>query len=344
MDTNGFREQLSDYVENRLSAADRAAVDAHLLGSADARAELAALRAVLRDLGEWGAAPAPDAPMFFRDNVLSAVERTGTRRGGWLGEKSPSLLERWFPNAGRLALAAGFGGIAAVGGFLLANGRTANQTSGAPIVGTVLPPTARLPNVLPYAGEVAASDPADAAPRFVISAGRTLTPDAHPVCDLTFWLENATQGSARFALAGSGAPEPLKSVALTAHGAQTLRVPLDGIAAPGSLAVSVHWTAVGSAHDRFVFVPVGASSVSVGANPAAFTLAEMPLVSALKEMTARTGVPATLDDVPNAANLRVTLSANGTESASVALRRALAPLHLTVSRSPGGVLVSAAKP
>jgi len=66
----------------------------------------------------------------------------------------------------------------------------------------------------------------------------------------------------------------------------------------------------------------------------------MPLLDALREVTVRTGVPITVEDVANMDTIRVAFSANGKESVSVALRRGLSSYGLRVSRSPAGILIT----
>jgi hypothetical protein len=199
---------------------------------------------------------------------------------------------------------------------------------------------------------VVESDAVEATPRFVISTGRTLTPDASHVCEFTFWLENARQGSARFTVlndgnnVGTSEAQTFRYIGLSDKTAQTLRIPFDPMKT-ASMALQVRWTAMGAAHNRFLVVPTNASAIT-GANeaaagstpPSAFTLSEMPLMDALKEVTARTDVPITVEDVQNTDSLRVAFDANGKESVSSVLRRGLAPLGLRVSRSPAGVLIT----
>ncbi|MBC8139064.1 MAG: hypothetical protein H8F28_24590 [Fibrella sp.] len=352
MDTSRFRDNLSDYVENRLPAGAKSEVETHLATSPEARADLAALKEVWHGLDDWAKTPVEEPPMFFRDNVMSAVERTGTRRGYWSGENraKSSVWERLFPNTGRLVFAAGIGGVVAVAGFLATTNALTPDTPAQ--MASIRTPLSRVASglVLPYDGQVAENDTADAAPRLVISTGRTLTPDAHTVCDFTFWLENAAQGSARFTVIGANTvpgitPDANKTfnyAGISGSAAQTLRIPFDA-QKPYALALKVRWTAIGSAHERYLFVPTGSTAITEGTAPApspAFTTAEMPLLDALQQVATVTGTPITLEDVPDTATLRVRVAADGKESVSVALRRSLSPLGLRVSRSPAGVLIT----
>lgn len=351
METSRFRDNLSDYLENRLPLGAKSEMETYLAASPEARADLAALKAVWDGLEDWSKAPAEEPPMFFRDNVLSAVERTGTRRGYWSGESrtKSSVWERLFPNAGRLAFAAGIGGVVAVAGFLVATNALAPNAPGQ--LAEVGTPLARAASglVLPYAGQVAENDTADAAPRLVISTGRTLTPDAHTVCDFTFWLENAPQGSARFTVIGNGSVPGLAAEAdktynyagIAGSAAQTLRVPFDA-QKPSALALKVRWTAIGAAHERYLFVPTSTAAIMEGTAPTpapAFTTAEMSLRDVLQQVATITNTPITLEDVSGADSLRARVAADGKETVSVALRRSLSPLGLRVSRSPAGVLI-----
>jgi anti-sigma factor RsiW len=352
METSRFRDNLSDYLENRLPAGAKSELETHLAASPEARADLAALKAVWEGLDDWSKAPTEEPPMFFRDNVLSAVERTGTRRGYWSGESrtKSSVWERLFPNAGRLAFAAGIGAVVAAAGVLVATSPLMSDTPAQ--LANVGAPLSRAASglVLPYDGQVAENDTADAAPRLVISTGRTLTPDAHTVCDFTFWLENTPQGSARFTVFGNDTVPGLAASAdktynyagIPGSAAQTLRVPFDA-QKPSALALKVRWTAIGSAHERYLFVPTSTAAITEGtaAMPApAFTTAEMSLRDALKQVATATNTPITLEDVPDVDSLRVRVSADGRETVSVALRRSLSPLGLRVSRSPAGVLIT----
>ncbi len=350
MEISRFRDTLSDYVEDRLPAGAKGEVEKHLAASPEAQSELAALKAVWQGLDTWAQTPGEEPPMFFRDNVLSAVERTGTRRGYWNGEKGAtgSIWERMFPNTGRLVFAAGIGGVVAVAGFLVATNALVAPDAQMQLAARVGSPLSGVAGglVLPYAGQVAENDMADAAPRLVISTGRTLTPDAHTVCDFTFWLENAAQGSARFTVLGDntapGAGETRNFAGISGGAAQTLRVPFDA-QKPSALALKVRWTAIGSAHERYLFVPTSATAITDGtvAVPSpAFTTPEMPLLDALSQVATATGTAITLEDVPGVESLRIRLSADGKESVSVALRRSLEPLGLRVSRSPAGVLIT----
>ncbi|MBC7806351.1 MAG: zf-HC2 domain-containing protein [Akkermansiaceae bacterium] len=352
METSRFRDNLSDYIENRLPAGARGEVDAHLAASPEAQSDLADLKEVWQGLDSWAKTPDAEPPMFFRDNVLSAVERTGTRRGYWNGESraKSSVWERLFPNAGRLVFAAGVGGVVAVAGFLVATDAL-NPVTPAQLasVGT---PLSRVASglVLPYAGQVVENDTADVAPRLVISTGRTLTPDAHTVCDFTFWLENAPQGSARFTVVGestvpgvaSSANKTFNYAGISGSAAQTLRVPFDA-QKPSALTLKVRWTAIGSAHERYLFVPTSSTAITESASfvpPPPFTTSEMPLLDALQQVATVTSTPITLEDAPGTDALRVRVSADGKESVSVALRRSLSPLGLRVSRSPAGILIT----
>lgn len=352
MEKSRFRDNLSDYLENRLPAGAKSELETHLVASPEAQADLASLKEVWQGLDDWAKNPVEEPPMFFRDNIMAAVERTGTRRGYWSGDNQAkaSVWEKLFPNSGRLVFAAGIGGVVAVAGFLVAtNALTPNAPAQLASVGTPLSKVAS-GLVLPYAGQVAENDTADAAPRLVISTGRTLTPDAHTVCDFTFWLENATQGSARFTVIGDNtvpglAPDPNKIfnyAGISGSAAQTLRVPFDA-QKPSALALKVRWTAMGSAHERYLFVPTGATAITESTVPTpspAFTTAEMPLTDALQQVATATNTPITMEDVSGIESLRVRVSADGKESVSVALRRSLSPLGLRVSRSPAGVLVT----
>lgn len=348
MDTNRFRDNLSDYMENRLSAAERGAMDAYLSASPDAQADATTLNETLSALRDWGTAPGEEPPLFFRDNVMSAIERTGTRSSYWNTAQSPvPLWERLFPNMGRLAFAAGAGGIVAVAGFLVAT-NALTPASGLPVA-TVGASLSRVATglVLPYMGQVAENDVADVAPRLVISTGRTLTPDAHTAYDFAFWLENAERGSAKFTVLG-GAGEPglpdagktFSYAGIPGGAARTVRVAFDA-PKPSALAIKVRWTAAGVAHERYLFVPTSPAPQAEGAAVAStFTLAEMPLIDALKQVATETNTAITLEEVPNPALLRARIAADGKESVSVALRRGLEPLGLRVSRSPAGVLVT----
>lgn len=353
MDIRLFQDNLSDYVENRLTPEGKAAMDAHVAVSPEAKAEVAALRETWNGLDEWASKSESDVPMFFRDNVLSTIERTGERRG-YFGDREArlSVWERLFPNPGRLAFAAGMGGLVAVTGFLVATNALTPQGQ-APVTTAAL--TRITPGggaVLPGANQVADSNAAEAAPRLLITSGRTLTPEALTACDFTFWLENAPRGSAKFTVLGAigaaGLPDAGKTFAYSgmANGAvQTLRIPYDG-QQNAALALKVRWTATGSAHERYLFVPTAPPVIvesAVSARLRAFTLAEMPLVDALKQVAIQTNTAITLEGVPGVETLRAHVSADGNETVAIALRRAVEPLGLQVSRSPSGLLVSPAR-
>lgn len=352
MDTSRFQDNLSDYLENRLTPTEAGAMDAHIAASPPAKAEVAALRETWEDLGEWAKAGESDVPMFFRDNVLSTIERTGTRRGYFCGEKANlSVWERLFPSPGRLAFAASIGGLVAVAGFLVATNALTPQGQ---TLATTASLTTTVPSgnaVLPGANLIATNNADETAPRLMVTSGRTLTPEALTACDFTFWLENAPRGSAKFTVLGAGGaglPDAGKTFSysgMASGAAQTLRVPYDG-QTNAALAVKVRWTATGSAHERYLFVPTTPPALTdsaVTTRLPAFTLAEMPLLDALKQVAIQTNTAITLEETPGAATLRARVSADGKETVAVALRRAVEPLGLRVSRSPSGLLVSPAK-
>lgn len=335
MNCNHWRDQASDYIEGNLSAGAMAAVRAHLASCDACRSEEATLRTLWRELNVL---PEPEPPMFFRDNVLAAVERQGTRKGWYSYEpRETSWFNRLFPSGSRVfgATLAGVG-IAAAAALVIFlptinGGNTGGQTEANIGGGAGV--------ILPYAGETADTNAEEAQARLIISSAQTLLPDASTACDFTFWLENAEKGTATFTLVGDKAQTPYRFMDLKEAKRNILRVPFDIDKGVPTVGVAVRWTGNGQRHNKYLLVPTATDSVTPREEVQAFGLPEQPLVDAMREVSARYGVPITLEDVP--ADTRIAIYARG-EKVSQTLRRQLEPLGLRVVRSTSGILIAPA--
>jgi len=345
MNCNRWREQASDYIEGNLPAGEAAAMREHLLSCPSCRADEDSLRTLWRDLTVL---PAPEPPMFFRDNVISAVERQGSRSGYYPGAR-PSLRERVFGPQTRWALGGSLVTAAAAGIlFVAANGAkspdaltsTAAPPAAATSASTPKPPAVAQASLaarlLPYSGEFTDSGVVETTRKLLISRTESVTPSDGKVMDFTFWLENAGKGMVRFrsVAKGGGGGTPYRFL-MSGSRPQVIRVPLAVAQGEPTLGLEVQWTGDGERHVRHIFVPVRENGSEADSRQA-FGLPQMSVLDAAREVSARYGRPVTLENVPE--DLRVTIYARN-ETASQALRRHLEGRGLTVTSSASGILV-----
>ncbi len=325
MDRTRWRELASDYIEGTLPADTAEALRRHVASDSEAQEDEAVLRSVMRELNVL---PQADPPLFFADNVVAAIERQGRKEPFWRAFLLPSV--------GRVA-----GGTLLTGGvvaalawsLLLPTGDTGVSNIGSP---TSLPAPSRfVATLLP--GAAADEEEARPAPRLKIARVTTMLPDEGPAFDLSFWLEDAPSGTARFSLLNDKRPYRFT---LTGRTTQTLRVPYRVARDAKTVDLFVRWTAEGGSYTKYLFVPVpGDSDVSAAPAPArqSFGLPEGTLLDTAREIATRYNKPVTIEDAPEDARLRLT--ARG-ETATEALRRNLSPLGLTATISQGGILIT----
>jgi len=345
MNCTRWRELASDYIEGGLPSAELAAMREHAEVCAACRRDESVLRGLWRELNVL---PSPEPPMFFRDNVVGAIERQsssgGRRAYHSSGAARPGTWERLFSPQTRWALGGALATAAAAVGLFQLNGANIGDESRRGLPTTVTAgigrPGAAAPLILPHRGEYAASDAAEKTPQLVVSRTETPVQDQGTVADFTFWLQNASKGTVRVQTMGDAAS--VTRFLLTGATPQVLRVPLSAAHGGPTLNLFVQWTGEGQRHTKHLFVPVNEAADGQGADShQAFGLPEMTVVDAAREIAARYGRPVTLEDVPE--DVRVAIYARG-ETASQALRPPLSPLGLTVTSSASGILITPATP
>ncbi|MBC8103201.1 MAG: zf-HC2 domain-containing protein [Cytophagales bacterium] len=337
MDCKNWRERASDYIEGALetseTAATREAMRRHADQCAACRADESALRLLSRELNVL---PAAEPPLFFRENLLAAIER------GDHGAKRPSAKPFWgwqslLPSLGRTAFGTLIaGGACAAVLWSIAFPRT-GADAGSYVVGGPL--AGLLPGLAGDTGDPShVSDPETEAARLRIGRVTTILPVDGPVYDFSLWLENADKGTARFQLIGD--KRAYRFNLGSGMAPQTLRVPLAAAQGGSTINLGVHWTADGKSHEKQLFVPVPRTDDRAPERKQSFGLPETTLLSAAKEIAARYGTPVTLEDLTaDVVGERIMVNARH-ETASETLRRNLAGRGLKVTVSGAGVLVT----
>lgn len=333
MDCKNWREMASDYIEGTLEAP--AAADAmrrHAAECADCRADEAMLRSLSRELNVL---PGVEPPLFFRENLISAIER------GDQGAKRPIAESLWrtlFPRLGRTALGtlvAGGACAALLWSLVLPHLTTGGRSSyiaGGPLVGL-------LPGL--SGDSVDTANAQKEPPRLRIGRVTTVLPDEGPVYDFSLWLENADKGTARFQLVGD--KHNYRFNLGSGMAAQTLRVPLAAAQGGSTIDLAVRWTADGKSHSKYLFVPVPRTDDRAVDRKQSFGLPESTITESAKQVAVRYSIPVTLEELPeNTGSERVMMDARN-ETASEALRRNLAGRNLKVAVSGAGILVTADK-
>jgi hypothetical protein len=330
MDCKNWREMASEYIEGTLATpASADAMRRHAAECAACRTDEALLRSLSRELNVL---PDVDPPLFFRENLISAIER------GDQGAKRPIAESFWqtlFPRLGRTAFGTLIaGGACAAVLWSIALPRTG--TGGASyIVGGPL--TGLLPGLSEDSADAAAADKEPA--RLRIGRVTTVLTEDGPVYDFSLWLENADKGTARFQLVGD--KHNYRFNLGSGMAPQTLRVPLAAAQGRSTIDLAVRWTADGKSHAKYLFVPVPRTDDQVVERKQSFGLPESTMIDSAKQIAARYSTPVTLEDLPeNIAREQVMMDARN-ETASEVLRRNLAGRNLKVMVSGAGVLVTA---
>jgi hypothetical protein len=323
----------SDYIEGTLPPAMTEAMRAHASACASCRSDAEALRGLSRELNLL---PTVDPPLFFRENVIAAIERQESGRpvGPW--------WRTMLPHLGRVAMGTALtgGAVAAAAWMLLLPGTLRTEdgmsqagvpaaTGGVPFANNLLPGASAAD---PSAVNAAASTPA--AYLRVARVTSMLPGTDGPSYDFSFWLENAQKGTARWHFVGDKTAYRFN---LSGNTAQTVRIPYSAAQGRDSLALYVYWTADAAAHARYLLLPVPRNADRAPEERQSFGLPEETIVEAARHIAARYGTPVTLEDVP--ADLRVRITARD-ETAVEALERSLTDLGLKVTASRAGILVS----
>lgn len=314
-----WRESASEYIEGTLGASAQQVMETHLRGCASCQADEAALRAVCRELNVL---PSVDPPLFFRENVLAAIEReqkAKAEKGWW------RRLSHLGKVAGATALAGGAIGAVAVAVYLpTLQKQNANST---PIArGDLTSGSSRL---LPGADAQAH----DVLPRLRITRASTMIAGRGPAFSFSVWLENAEHGMARFRLIGD---EQDYRFDLTSNTPRTLQVPFSVTGENKTLDLQVFWTADGQSHTRHLFVPVPRANNKDAEARQSFGLPTGDVASVAREIAARYNVPVTVEDAPASTDIQVTAR---DETALETLQRQITTRGLRVSESQAGLLI-----
>jgi hypothetical protein len=308
MNYEKWRELASEYIEGTLAPDVALQVDAYLQTDANARAEATQLRGIL---GYLNTQPEVDPPLFFRENVMAAIER----------QKKEARQPWW--NFGRMVL----GSLAAGGAFALLAFKVflpAQENDGtlrqAGSISGIAPHLVRLPEVK----EVEAKTPH-------LGVARSVRLEkTGALYEFALTLENAPKGMARIEVPGI----PVQRVALTGNLPQVIQVQ------PGNLSVlpvTVRWSGSGVSHESAFFVPVQKND-TVPAPRQSFGLADLPLSRTLMELATRYGQPITAENV---AMEKITFALNARDETLLAtLTRHLTPYGLTVTASNEGVVIT----
>ena len=338
MDCNGWREMASDLIEETLPPAMRDAMVRHSAECPTCRADHAALIALSRELNVL---PTVDPPLFFAENVLSAIERQPRAVPMWRrllfgpdGTLAGAGAERVTRTAFGTLLAAG--AAAAIGFTMFAPGHIAQNHPSTVAAGVENP--AALIGLLP-GGATNPADATDRQPALRITRVTTMTPNSGPSYDLSFWLSNADHGVARWQFVGD--PRSF-NFALKGAAPQTVRIPYTAAQGKDAVELAIRWTADAETHTRCLVLPV-AQSAATAASPSplamhqSFGLPDESLVDAARDISGRYDIPITFDDVPTDTHVRITAE---DETAAATLRRYLKADGLMVTETAAGIRVS----
>lgn len=330
MDCKQWRDRASDYIEGSLSDSAIESMEVHSKECASCRAEEASLRALMREMESL---PVVEPPMFFRENLISAIEN------GSLGAKrpAPSFWQTLFSGAGKT-----------VAGSLVAGGAMAalflSMTSArqdVPVRNTQAG-TLSMPDIsvtLPGAGNENNSPGTPILlPRLRVGQVTTIQTDGSPAYDFTVWMENAQEGSARFRLLND--KHIYRFNLGNGRAPQTLRVPLSAARGENSLGISVRWSADGKNNTRYLFVPVPSSENASPQQRQSFGLPEASLLESAKMISERYATPVTLENLSSSAvsePIRITAR---DETAAETLTRNLAQSNIRVTSVASGILLS----
>jgi hypothetical protein len=298
----------------------------HLDACADCRADEAALRTLCRELNVL---PEVDPPLFFRDNVMTAIERQNaqsTPSGPWW---------KMLPQLSRLAVGTALttGAAAVLVWSVMQPTRQQganNHQASAPIASS-----SSLLNLLPGAN---ADTVAKATPRLRIARVTTVDPESDgPAYDFSLWMENVSHGTARFRLVGDDAKRNYRFNLSEGSAPSTLRVPFAAVSGKDTLDLEVLWTANSETHTRQLFVPLPEEGDPLPETRQSFGLPEGNLMQVGQQIAARYGVPVTLDDVPQ--DLRVSVASRGETALETLQRNLSGHTNLRVSETKAGLLI-----
>ncbi len=319
IDCTKWRELASDYLEGTLPPDMQNAVTVHLRGCTKCRQDEVALQAINRELNVL---PEVDPPLFFRENIISTIEREGKRPiGSW-----------W------TSLWSGHGRI-----FV---GTSLTAAAAAALTFAVLMPKANTnhgpaPQNASFSALANNSSSSPAAvsrvPELHLTKVLTVLPGEEPAWDFSFNLLNATTGTARFRLGGDDRDYRFQ---LNGTNSQTLRIPATVLREKKVLELRSDWTADEASHTRYLLYPVPTENEPVADVRQSFGLPEMNVPDLAREMVAHYRQPIILDDIPN--NLMVRLTARD-EAADQTLRRQLSDYGLTVTSADDGIHIQKSK-
>ncbi|MDX1931150.1 MAG: zf-HC2 domain-containing protein [Capsulimonadales bacterium] len=312
IDCKKWRELASDYIEGTLPAEMRDTLSAHLAGCARCRQDEVALRSIARELNVL---PETDPPLFFRENVMAAIERQGVRSASnpWQW-----LLDNYRRPTVSGPLTAAFAVVIGLAVWLPRGGGSSDVRQAAGITAPELAPS---------------PEPIRRAPELKITRITTVLPGEGAAWDFSFHLANAESGSVRFKVGSVDQEYPFRM-----NGAlpQTLRISPAVLADKKLLELRANWTADGVMHTRTLFLPVVNEGQPMPDARQSFGLPEATLVDSAREIALRYGQPIILDDVAQDQVVRLTAK---DESAEDTLRRQMTPMGLTVEMTSDGLVV-----
>ncbi len=291
------------------------AMGEHVRVCSSCQADEVALRAILR---EMTGLPEVDPPMYFHENVMAAIEREQARRpvGPWW----KILLRQVGRTAAGTLVAGGIVAAALFGIVLPQEVKNDAQMAGPPAI-SLLPGTSAETEKKAEAGVLRIS-------RSTIELnGRGRT------SNFTFWVENAQKGTIRVDIAGI---KDSYRFNLVPNRHEMLQIPFDVAAGKPTLDLRVFWTVDGESHARYIFLPIPRAEDKLPSDRQAFGLPSTDIITTVREVASRYGVPISIDDVPEQTQVAVIAR---DETAEETLRRNLDPLGLTVAASRAGLLV-----
>jgi hypothetical protein len=319
IDCNKWRELASDYIDGALPDEMQRAVTIHLQGCAKCQQDEVVLRAINRELNVL---PDVDPPLFFRENVISTIERTGKRPIG-------SWWQTIWSGYGRLV----------VGATLTVSIATAVTFAVMIHPGDHSGGGAKLAATLPTSNIIAGtSTPAVALhkPELSLSRVTVVLPGEGAAWDFSFYLANAAQGTAQFKVGGD---DKVYRFQLNGTTPQTLRVPATVLSDKKVLELTADWTAEDGSHNRQMYLPVSVEGEQPVDVRQSFGLPEYNVADLAREITTRYRQAIILDDVPTNITLRLTAR---DETAEETLQRQLTDLGLTVYTANDGIHVQKA--
>ncbi len=318
-------ELSSEYITGMLPAPLEQAVRTHVQSCPACAADLETLKRVWTGLD---ALPAVEPPLFFHENVMSAIERQAVL---------PSRLSGWrmlLPQLGRVAastLATGLA-VAALGWTLLLPTLSGTEEYAAQQAN---------PGVLtvPRTADEDSLGTTAAVPRLKIERITVVNPEVGPSYQFMIRLEGASRGTARLHLlpdnALSAKTVPVQRLILrTDVPAPPLVVPFTAVEGK-SINLFASWTANGVVRTTYLFVPIPRND-ALPPERQSFGLPVGTLPEIAREVAVRYGQPVILEDTANKRMLSLTAVE---QTATEALRRALRGQGVQVLPSAQGIFV-----